>query len=147
MVNYFFDKLPLEIIEYIYSLRLYNHLQKIYYTKISQKTAIINLTINNNLNLHVLGVIEKNILESKNKLTLSDYYIDPIDKKNIFILKKISNILSINDDIEWWSRMFIDPLQNGIALRELLFNNSDKEKIQIKKCKNDLFKLFKHILY
>tara|TARA_Y100000389_G_scaffold174240_1_gene184032 strand:+ start:4000 stop:4437 length:438 start_codon:yes stop_codon:yes gene_type:complete len=145
MVNYLFDKLPLEIIEYIYSLRLHYHLQKIYYTKISQKTAIINLTINNNFN--VLSIIETNILGNNNKLTISDYYIDPIDKKNYFILKKISNILSNNDDIEWWFRMFIYPLENGIGLRESLFNNSDINIIQLENCKMNLVKFYNKIMY
>ena len=148
MVNYFFDNLPLEIIEYIYSLRLFYYLQKKYYAKIAQKNVIINLTILNTFNRHYLSIIEKNIIENKDILIERDYYFDPINKKNYFILKKISNILSYTDDINWWKKMFINPLHNGLILREYLFNNTSKDKLDIINIKKYLFNLsFNTILY
>ena len=143
MVNYFFDKLPLEIIKYIYSLRLYYYIEKLYYAKIAQKTILIKLALNNNM--RNLDIIEKNIIQSKNLSILSDYYIDPNNNKNYFILKKISKLLSYYDDIEWWNRTFIYPLQNGLILREYLFNNNYEDKLLIKNSKKYLFKLLKNI--
>lgn len=116
MQNYFYTILPDDIQRYILQLRLFNILQKNYYRLISQKMTIADIVLNyefKNFTPYHINYLSDNLIF--NTLTYN-IYIDTKNSSTLFLLKKITNLLTINDDKLWWIRKFIIPIENSLIL-------------------------------
>ena len=115
MLNYFYNILPDDIQCYIFQLRLFNILQKNYYRLISQKMTIADIVLNYEFQYftpYEYNYLSNNLLFNIN----SNIYMDTKNSNTLFLLKKITNILTINDDKLWWLRKFIIPIENSLIL-------------------------------
>tara|TARA_B100000787_G_scaffold167951_1_gene155758 strand:+ start:10194 stop:10682 length:489 start_codon:yes stop_codon:yes gene_type:complete len=127
MQNYFYDILPDDIQYYIYELRLTNILRRNYYRLISQKMTIAQIIIN--YELRSFSLYEYNYLYSNLLFNLnSNTYMDTKNKQTLFLLKKIVNIISVNDDKLWWLKQFITPIENSLILYKYIHNDSNVKK-------------------
>lgn len=116
MQNYFYTILPDEIQSYILQLRLFYILQKNYYRLISQKMTIADIVLNYEFKYFTpyhINYLSDNLIF--NTLTYN-IYMDTKNSSTLFLLKKITNILTINDDKLWWLRKVIIPVENSLIL-------------------------------
>jgi hypothetical protein len=116
MQNYFYTILPYDIQDYIFKLRLFNILQKNYYRLIAQKMTIADIILNYEFiyfTPYQFNYLSNNLIF--NSLT-SNIYMDTKNSSTLFLLKKITNILTINDDKLWWLRKVIIPIENSLIL-------------------------------
>lgn len=112
MQNYFFTILPDDIQIYIFQLRLSMYLEKNYFRKLSQKEALMKyITNNQNYDGVYTNIFNKNT-ENYTYVT----YIDPYNKKTMFLANKLLNLLTDSNDKIWWMIQFIRPLERGLIL-------------------------------
>ena len=112
MQNYFFTILPDDIQIYIFQLRLSMYLEK-YFRKLSQKEALMKYITNNQKNYD--GVYT-NIFNKNTENYTYVTYIDPYNKKTMFLANKLLNLLTDSNDKIWWMIQFIRPLERGLIL-------------------------------
>ena len=128
MQNYFYDILPYDIQYYILELRLAIVLQSNYYRRISQKMTIAQIILNYEFqyfSLYEYNYLYNNLLFNLN----SNKYMDTKNKTTLFLLKKIVNIISVNDDKLWWLKTFIIPIENSLILYKYI--HADKNQLLI----------------
>ena len=104
MMNLFFDVLPSDIRQEIYSIRLSDALIRNYYRRVAQKIALTQL---------VLKIKADSSQTSYNDIENNRY--NPNNNMVRYVTEKCSKIITSSDDSDWWISNLIIPVQHGLT--------------------------------